>query len=178
MKNIYTLKTTTMKTIISIFIFVFILAACTHKKPAEADLNAKLEAFKDSMKLAADTAGLADYQQWKAQNEIQQQDQINEQYYMAAPVASARKTSTKRYYSSSGTRRSGSYASGSSNTARAKKGWSKAAKGAAIGGGSGAVIGAVVHKKNRLAGGVVGGIVGGAVGYGIGRHMDKRDGRY
>lgn len=166
-----------MKTIISIFILIFVLAACTHKRPAEADLNAKLEAFKDSIRLAADTAGLAEYQQWKAQNEIQQ-PQIDEQYYIAAPVASARKTSTKRYYSSSANRRSGSYASGSSNTARAKKGWSKAAKGAAIGGGSGAVIGAVVHKKNRLAGGVVGGIVGGAVGYGIGRHMDKRDGRY
>jgi hypothetical protein len=167
-----------MKTIISLFILVFVLAACTSKRPAEADLNAKLEAFKDSMRLAADTAGLAEYQQWKAQDEIQQQNQMDQQNYMATPVASARKTSTKRYYSSSGNRSRGTYASGSSNTARAKKGWSKAAKGAAIGGGSGAVVGAVVNKRNRLAGGVVGGIVGGAVGYGIGRHMDKRDGRY
>jgi Glycine zipper len=64
------------------------------------------------------------------------------------------------------------------NTAKVKKGWSKAAKGAAIGAASGAVIGAVVNKRNRAAGAVIGGVVGGGGGYVIGRTMDKKDGRY
>lgn len=61
--------------------------------------------------------------------------------------------------------------------AAAKKGWSKAAKGAVIGGASGAVIGAVINKRNRTAGAVIGGVLGAGAGYGIGRGMDKKDGR-
>lgn len=63
------------------------------------------------------------------------------------------------------------------NTAKAKKGWSKAAKGAVIGGASGAVIGAVVNKRNRAAGAAIGGVIGAGGGYVIGRSMDKKDGR-
>jgi hypothetical protein len=184
MKTIYTLKTTNMKSILAILSITLVMTACTSKKPAEADLNAQLEAFKDSMRLAADTAGLAEFQQWKAQNELEQKDQMEEENNAVAPVASsakqstARKTSTASRSSSSGTRSSGSSGSGTTNTSTAKKGWSKAAKGAAIGGGTGAVVGAVINKKNRVAGGVIGGVVGGAVGYGLGRHKDKKDGRY
>jgi hypothetical protein len=64
------------------------------------------------------------------------------------------------------------------NTAKVKKGWSKAAKGTVIGAASGAVIGAVVNKRNRAAGAVIGGVIGGGGGYVIGRTMDKKDGRY
>jgi len=59
-----------------------------------------------------------------------------------------------------------------------KKGWSKAAKGAAIGAGTGAAAGAILVKNNRALGAVIGGVVGGGVGYGVGRSMDKKDGRY
>lgn len=57
-----------------------------------------------------------------------------------------------------------------------KKGWSKAAQGAAIGGVGGAVGGAIISKKKGL-GAIVGGVVGAAGGYIIGKNMDKKDNR-
>lgn len=54
-----------------------------------------------------------------------------------------------------------------------KKGWSNAAKGAAIGAGAGAIGGAILAKKKGL-GAVVGGVVGAAGGYIIGKDIDKR----
>ena len=62
------------------------------------------------------------------------------------------------------------------NTQPQKKGWSKAAKGAAIGAGAGAVTGVIVDKKDGR-GAVVGGLVGAGAGYVIGRSQDKKDGR-
>ena len=58
-----------------------------------------------------------------------------------------------------------------------KKGWSKAAEGAAIGGVTGAIGGAVISKKKGL-GAVIGGVVGAAGGYIIGKGMDKKDNRF
>jgi hypothetical protein len=117
-----------------------------------------------------DTVGFAQFQAWKAMNE--RADPVTA-YGTAAPVAIAK----KRSYSKT---RSGSMNSSTTNTAQTskKKGWSKAAKYAAIGGGSGAVLGAVINKRNRVAGGIIGGILGGGLGYGIGRSQDKKDGRY
>jgi hypothetical protein len=57
-----------------------------------------------------------------------------------------------------------------------KKGWSKAAQGAAIGGVGGAIGGAIISKKKGL-GAIVGGVVGAAGGYIIGKNMDKKDNR-
>ena len=57
-----------------------------------------------------------------------------------------------------------------------KKGWSSAAKGAAIGAGAGAVTGILIDKKNGR-GAVIGGVVGAGTGYVIGRAKDKRTGR-
>ena len=58
-----------MKKLLSILslsvVLVVLLSACGNKAEIEA-MNAKLEAYKDSVKMAADTAGLADYQAWKA----------------------------------------------------------------------------------------------------------------
>lgn len=71
-----------------------------------------------------------------------------------------------------------SMSSESENSAKAKKGWSKTAKGAVIGGVVGAGTGAVVNKKNRAAGAVVGGVVGAGAGAIIGNEMDKKDGRH
>lgn len=124
-----------------------------------------------------DTVGLAQFQDWKFQNE---RVNPNQYQYASQPVAAApaRRTSTaRRTTSNSG---SGSMSSGSNNYAKTtqKKGWSKAAKGAAIGGAGGAVAGAVINKKNRVAGGVIGGVAGAAIGYIIGRGQDKKDGRY
>ncbi|GEO10957.1 YMGG-like glycine zipper-containing protein [Segetibacter aerophilus] len=106
------------------------------------------------------------------------------------PTATTHRSTAKKTTRSTGTRSSGGYSGrGSSGggysgagTASApvpakKKGWSKAAKGAAIGAGTGAVAGAIISKKKGL-GAVVGGVVGGAGGYIIGRNKDKKDGRY
>jgi hypothetical protein len=134
--------------------------------------------------MAADTAGLAQFQAWKAQHELATVAQYTPQAVAtAAPVHKAVRTSTAARRSAPSrptSTESGTMTSESENTAKApeKRGWSKAAKGAAIGAGVGAAAGAVINKKNRVVGGVIGGAAGGAVGYGIGRHMDKRDGRY
>ena len=55
-----------------------------------------------------------------------------------------------------------------------KKGWSNAAKGAAIGAGAGAIGGAVISKK-KGKGAVIGGVLGAAGGYIIGKNKDKKD---
>jgi hypothetical protein len=171
-----------MKRILSFFTVAAIVTACNNTSQADV-ANAKLQAYKDSVRMAADTVGLAQYQQWKAQNELANPNEYQNNL-AAAPAArtvvyvpqKATRTSTSSRRST--TSQSGNMNSQSSNTAMRKKGWSKAAKGAAIGAGSGAVIGAVVNKKNRVAGGVVGGVIGAAGGYGIGRHMYKKDVRY
>ena len=144
-----------------------------------------------------DTVGLAQYQQWKAQNEIVAKpiaEPVKVVYVQAAPVAKAtRKPAAKKStvpkatvpVSNTGSESTPSndgvaIADESANEAKApvKEGWSKAAKGTAIGAGAGAAAGAVIAKNNRVLGGVIGGVVGGAVGYGLGRKMDKKDGRY
>lgn len=135
----------------------------------------KTETPDKSMTLSySDTAGLAEFQDWKMQNE---RVAAVEAYKKSIAAATPVKSTAVRRSSNSG---SGSMISGTENQAKTtqKKGWSKAAKGAAIGAGSGAVLGAVINKKNRVLGAVIGGVVGGGVGYGIGRSGDKKDGRY
>jgi hypothetical protein len=157
-----------MKKVLPIFAVVALLAvfmtACNRNPGAET----KGLSYED-------TVGLAQFQAWKYQNE--RLDPSQYQYAnqtSAVPVAPVRKTVKKTNYGS------GSMNSGSQNYAKTteKKGWSKAAKGAAIGGGAGAIAGAVLIKKNRVAGGAIGGIVGAGIGYVIGRSKDKKDGRY
>jgi hypothetical protein len=161
--------------ILAISIASTLLVACnSNPKVNNEDVARKVA---DSLRFAADTAGLSQFQAWKAQNElpnVQQEGQA--QQYAAVPAGASTRTSrsTSRNRSYSG----GSMSSSSSNTARAKKGWSKAAKGAVIGGVAGGAAGAIINKRNRVVGGVVGGILGAGVGYGIGRGMDKKDGRY
>ncbi|HEY1020785.1 MAG TPA: glycine zipper domain-containing protein [Flavisolibacter sp.] len=163
---------------------VVIMASCSQNNPRTET---------DTLTLRpADTAGLAQFQAWKAQNELAtaqalQAQQMEAQQpvrevvrervvYVNEPRSTTRRSTSTARRSSSGS--NGTYSSGNTGTAQQKKGWSKAAKGAAIGGAGGAVVGAVVNKRNRAVGAVIGGVVGGAVGYGIGRSQDKKDGRY
>ena len=175
-----------MKKLLSIASFAAItLTACTSKQ-ASLSAEQQLQAYKDSIKLAADTAGLAEFQQFKAYNELNAAPYQDMQYAAAAaaPVARSyaparRSTSTARR--SSGYSRSssgGGYSNSTASYPAKKKGWSKAAKGAVIGGAGGAIAGAVINKKNRAVGAVIGGVIGGGGGYILGRQMDKRDGRY
>jgi len=123
----------------------------------------------------ADTVGLAQFQNWKFQNERLDPGQY--QQAVQKTTAPVRRTTARKTSNNYG---SGSMNSVSQNQAKTteKKGWSKAAKGAAIGGGAGAVAGAILVKKNRVAGGALGAIAGGAIGYFIGKSKDKKDGRY
>ena len=178
------IKTRLMKKILFALSTVAVMASCSQNNPRTAAETQTLQ--------PTDTAGLAQFQAWKAQNELAVANQMAQANQLAAqqptreivrervvyvnsPRSTSSRSSASRSRSSSGN--SGVYNSTSSNTAR-KKGWSKAAKGAVIGGAGGAVIGAVVNKRNRAAGAVIGGVLGGAVGYGIGRSQDKKDGRY
>lgn len=155
-----------MKRIIPVFALAVSMAAC--------NTTPDVKSTQTTNTVQADTAGLAQFQAWKAQNELtntsentarEPETKTIVKYY---PVSSARRSSS----SSSGTR-----TSTSSGTASRKKGWSSAAKGAVIGGVAGAAGGAILHKKNRAVGGVVGGVLGAGVGYGIGRSIDKKNGR-
>lgn len=134
---------------------IFLVSACNTNSG-----NVKPVAYED-------TVGFAQFQAWKFQNE-----RVNPVAYTApvAPVAVKRKSTASS--------NSGSMNSETTNNAKTKKGWSKAAKYAAIGGGGGAILGAVINKRNRVAGGIIGGVLGGGIGYGIGRGQDKKDGRY
>lgn len=174
-----------MKKILSVIAIAASLVACNSSGNTEtaAEKNAILARYRDSIKMAADTAGFAEFRNWKAQSELGQTEQDQNLY--AAPVvqtrsyaparSASRSTATRRASSSSNR---GTVYNSTSGQAAKKKGWSKTAKGAVIGGAGGAVIGAVVNKKNRAAGAVIGGVGGAVIGGVIGRSQDKKDGRY
>ena len=174
-----------MKRLLSIFTVVAVMAAsCKSNTKTDADNagtnNTKPEVY-------TDTTGLAQFQAWKAQHELADPKEYNQSTattqpatktvvkYVPISTSKSRSTASRSRSTNSG---SGTMNSESGHTAMRKKGWSKAAKGAAIGGVAGGVAGAVINKRNRVAGGVIGGVVGAGVGYGIGRHKDKKDGRY
>jgi hypothetical protein len=174
-------KMRTMKKLLFVLpILAILMVACNSRPKTNPEDVARKVA--DSLRLAADTAGLAQFQAWKAQNEIMDPGMYGQTALAATPAVSRSSSSTRRSSATSRNRSSsgGSMSSGSSNTAKAsqKKGWSKAAKGAVIGGVAGGAAGAIINKRNRVVGGVVGGVLGAGVGYGIGRGMDKKDGRY
>jgi hypothetical protein len=180
-----------MKRFIPILGLAASMVACTSNPNTTAATNA-VPQVQQAPAYSPDTAGLAQFQQWKAANELAAVNEYQKpvanytspvkttRRVSAAPVPRTTGSTAGSGSTVSSTNDQGTMSSETSNTAKApaKKGWSKAAKGTAIGAGAGAAAGAVINKKNRVVGGVIGGVVGGAVGYGIGRHMDKQDGRY
>jgi hypothetical protein len=176
-----------MKKILFALTTVAIMASCSNDNPTTA--------AETKIITPTDTAGLAQFQAWKMQNELAATQQAQQNLVAEQPVkevvkervvyvnkpAPRRKASTARSSTSSSSGNSGSSSGSSSSTSQntaKKEGWSKAAKGAVIGGVGGAVIGGVVNKRNRGAGAVIGGVLGAGAGYGIGRSKDKKDGRY
>lgn len=156
-----------MKKILLVLTIAVVVVAC-NSHPGTGAADSKISSY-------TDTIGLAQFQAWKVQNELADPNVYYNQGSSSSSNTAARKTTKSR-----SANQTWSKTSESQNTAKAplkKKGWSKAAKGAAIGGGSGAVLGAIIGKNNRVVGAVIGGVLGGGVGYGIGRHMDKKDGR-
>ena len=173
------------------FLSIAFLAAC-NSTPQKEDVAAPLTVQQQVP--AIDTAGLAQYQAWRAQNELADVQELTAPKQQAsAPVykapakrsAPVRRASNTRTSAPSRTSSDNSVASNdgvgsqsSESTQPAKKkGISKAAKGAVIGGVTGAAGGAVINKKNRVAGAVIGAVIGAGGGYVIGRKMDKKDGR-
>jgi hypothetical protein len=134
--------------------------------------NSSVSTPVDTVNSTQDTAGMAEFQAWKAQ---QEKDSIERAAALAEKREAPRKTSSTTRNNSTESS-SGDISSESGNSAEAKKGWSKTAKGAVIGGVVGAGTGAVV-KKNRTKGAIIGGVVGAGAGAVIGRDMDKKDGR-
>ena len=114
----------------------------------------------------SDTAGLAQFNEWKA---MEAQTLVIKQNQAA--YAAGRKSAQAKTYSMK---------SESTNEAKVakKKGWSKAAKYGVIGTAGGGILGAVINKRNRVAGGIIGAVVLGGGGYIFGRSQDKKDGRY
>jgi YMGG-like Gly-zipper len=139
------------------------LAACNTK--TQVDPNA------GKVMTYTDTLGLADFQKWKAQNELR-----DPSVYYKQGIASARTPVKKSVVHR---RTAGSLNSVGQYPAKPalKRGWSRKAKGAVIGGGSGAIIGALVNKKNRLVGGALGGVLGAGLGYVVGNELDRKHGR-
>lgn len=138
-------------------IVALLLTACSNRPAAEVKT------------VFVDTSGLAQFQAWKAMNEMEATAPVA--YRSASAKTAVRKTSSGN---------SGTMSSSTTNEAKVskKKGWSKAAKYGVIGGGTGVVLGAVINKKNRVAGGAIGGAVLGGLGYVLGRAQDKKDGRF
>jgi hypothetical protein len=155
-----------------LFMSALLISACNSKPPADPNAGKVLT--------YVDTAGLADFQKWKTQNELKDPSV----YYRQGPEISTSqpiRKSTKSYSSAQRTSNSngGSLNSVSQYPAKTsvKKGWSRKAKGAVIGGGGGAILGAVINKNNRLVGGAIGGALGAGIGYVIGNELDKKHGR-
>ena len=154
------------------FISALLISAC-NSKPALDPNSGKVLTY-------VDTAGLADFQKWKTQNELKDASV----YYNQGTESSTNQPSRKMTRSYSPVEKPSTTAGGSLNSVSqypaktsVKKGWSRKAKGAAIGGGGGAILGAVINKNNRLVGGAIGGALGAGIGYVIGNELDKKHGR-
>lgn len=150
-----------MKRIAIIFAFATMFAACNNESKMDAQVKEQaLKQVRDSIRL--DSFNRAETQKLEIAQE-------NERILALQSSQRSSNSSAQRTYVKGV---SETY----SNPQPAKKGWSKAAKGAAIGAGAGAVTGVLIDKKDGR-GAVVGGIVGAGAGYVIGRSKDKKDGR-
>ena len=146
------------------FVAVMLLTACGSKQGTDATMAM----------VNVDTAGQAQFEAWKKQQEFAAQYAF---YKTEMEKNTPKAASTNRAVAPKRVQQTGSMNTSTSypaKTAEKKKGWSKAAKGAVIGGVVGAGAGAVIGKKNRVLGAVIGGVAGAGAGYGIGRHLDKK----
>ena len=174
MKRILLTNTDIMKKSFYVVAIASVMVACKHNPQANQVQPV----------VTNDTTGLAQFQAWKAQNELNatQYTQPQPQVVTTQP-STVTKTKVVRVYEQP-RRTSHYYAmnSSSSNAAKVKvvhkKGWSNRAKYGVIGGVTGGVLGAVINKRNRVTGGVIGAVLGGGGGYLLGRHKDKKEGRY
>lgn len=114
----------------------------------------------------SDTAGLAQFNEWKAM----EAQEVLAKNNKAAYTASRKAAPAVNYSNKSETTNEAKVAK--------KKGWSKAAKYGVIGTAGGGILGAIINKRDPVKGAVIGAVVLGGGGYVLGRSQDKKDGRF
>ena len=159
-----------MKQILPILALAVTLGACKAKVSETENMNSNM--------VLVDTTGL--YKSNVLTDVGNNKFVINTTPVEAEPVRTVRKPVRKAAANNNSSNTV--YSSGTSTSTNAalpqkEKGWSDAAKGAAIGGGAGAILGAIVSKNNRAAGAIIGGVAGAGGGYAIGRANDRKSGR-
>lgn len=158
-----------MKKLFYIFAVTAVFTACKGK---EMDTNKEMVSLTDSSynsNYLTDTGAVANEADYTGEDVVSGKATVPERNNPPRSSASSGNTG------SGNTAGNNSGSAAGTTTAPAKKGISKAAKGAIIGGVGGAVAGAVIGKNAK--GAVIGGVVGAAGGYIIGRSKDKKDGR-
>lgn len=159
-----------MKTIITMFALAVALTGCSNN-----DKTNNTQAYRDSIKKAVqDSIKLDSFQRAEVQAKEKARIDSLAEVKAASQAAAAKRTYASRR--SSGSVQPVVQSDYYEQTAPKKKGWSAAAKGAAIGAGAGAVTGILVDKKDAR-GAIIGGVVGAGTGYVIGRQKDKKTGR-
>lgn len=159
-----------MKRMAIIFALAAIFAACNNNSKTSAEFKQEaLQQVRDSLRL--DSFERAEARKIEIAEErqrilaLQATQPVRERVVYASNAAPRRRTYVKgvseTYTNSQPTK---------------KRGWSHAAKGAAIGAGAGAITGVIVDKKDAR-GAIIGGVVGAGTGYVIGRAKDRRTGR-
>jgi ElaB/YqjD/DUF883 family membrane-anchored ribosome-binding protein len=163
------IKNIVMKKIMLAVAGVALFAACNNSPKNEANVS------QDSSRIAAqaitnyrDSLRLDSFERAEEERKIAViREQERQKLVTASAVSASPRTTYVKGYSES------VY---NTQPQAQKKGWSSAAKGAAIGAGAGALTGVVVSKKDGK-GALVGGLLGAGAGYVIGRQKDKKTGR-
>ena len=141
------------------------IAACNSNASTNSGVYQTTQRYKDSIKLDSFKRAEAISKEIDLREQEAKEEAKVAVAAQAAPAARSARSQTVVHHTYAAT-----------PAAPAKKGWSSAAKGAAIGAGAGAVTGILVD-KNNVRGGVIGGVVGAGTGYVIGRSKDKKTGR-
>ena len=160
-----------MKRFVMIFAVAAIFAACNNSSQTSSQL--KQEAYRqvrDSLKL--DSFQRAEAKEIEIAEERERILALQQSMPVRERVIYASNSSPRRTYVK-GVQETYTY---SQPQAARKKGWSHAAKGAAIGAGAGAITGVLIDKKDAR-GAIIGGVLGAGTGYVIGRAKDRRTGR-
>lgn len=153
-----------MKKILLVVILGMALSACNNNAKEEALIKQKvIAAVKDSLRL--DSFKRAEVK--AKEKEAQRLAQIKEEKRVLLLAEQNEAASA---------RSSSNYNNNEAAAPAKKKGWSQAAKGAAIGAGAGALGGILIDKKDGR-GAIIGGVVGAGTGYLIGRSQDRKSGR-
>lgn len=158
-----------MKKIFSVAALAILLSACSNNAKEEAMIKQQaIVAIKDSLKL--DSFKRADAL------EKERIAKVKEEEIKTARIQEEKRTLLLAERNEAAERRATSSSASNTVAPAKKKGWSQAAKGAAIGAGAGA-IGGILVDKNNARGAIIGGVVGAGTGYVIGRGQDRKSGR-